>query len=240
MAQATGDPGARPRGAAARPAGLPRDRAAGRSAPSRRSPPAGRAHDRASRGGVALPPVLVRAAAVHLQRLPAVADRALRLRPRSPATRAPRGCSTRPSPRRAREIPLCDVGDWSLYNYRGPESDRDYHELLREFLAEHVHAPARRALLRLRRSATAATRPTRRCSTLTGPSRAPRASRRASASTSRSCRRCESRSPADGKVALRQDRHLPPRRRLVRLDAARGRHLHGAPGRQGAAHRARA
>jgi hypothetical protein len=33
------------------------------------------------------------------------------------------------------EVPLSDVGDWSLYSYRGAESTRDYHELLREFLA---------------------------------------------------------------------------------------------------------
>jgi hypothetical protein len=33
------------------------------------------------------------------------------------------------------EVPLSDVGDWSLYSYRGNESSRDYHELLREFLA---------------------------------------------------------------------------------------------------------
>jgi hypothetical protein len=32
------------------------------------------------------------------------------------------------------EIPFSDVGDWSLYNYAGHESDHDYHELLREFL----------------------------------------------------------------------------------------------------------
>jgi hypothetical protein len=32
------------------------------------------------------------------------------------------------------EIPYSDVGDWSLYNYAGHESDRSYHELLREFL----------------------------------------------------------------------------------------------------------
>jgi hypothetical protein len=32
------------------------------------------------------------------------------------------------------EIPFSDVGDWSLYNYRGPESDSNYHELLREVL----------------------------------------------------------------------------------------------------------
>jgi D-glucuronyl C5-epimerase C-terminus len=33
------------------------------------------------------------------------------------------------------EVPLSDVGDWSLYNYAGHESNGDYHELLREFLA---------------------------------------------------------------------------------------------------------
>ena len=61
----------------------------------------------------------------------------------SPATRAPARSTTRPSPRRERQMPYSDVGDWSLYNYRGHESNADYHELLREFLAEHVHAPAR-------------------------------------------------------------------------------------------------
>ncbi len=38
-------------------------------------------------------------------------------------------------PEAAREVPSFDIGDWSLYSYRGPESDQDYHELLREFLA---------------------------------------------------------------------------------------------------------
>jgi hypothetical protein len=33
------------------------------------------------------------------------------------------------------EVPLSDVGDWSRYSYRGAESSRDYHELLRELLA---------------------------------------------------------------------------------------------------------
>jgi D-glucuronyl C5-epimerase-like protein len=40
----------------------------------------------------------------------------------------------RAQPELAREIPYSDVGDWSLYNYRGPESDSNYHELLREVL----------------------------------------------------------------------------------------------------------
>ena len=38
-------------------------------------------------------------------------------------------------PEAQREVPSFDTGDWSLYSYRGPESDQDYHELLREFLA---------------------------------------------------------------------------------------------------------
>jgi hypothetical protein len=37
-------------------------------------------------------------------------------------------------PEAREEVPLSDVGDWSLYNYAGHESNRDYHELLREFL----------------------------------------------------------------------------------------------------------
>jgi hypothetical protein len=40
----------------------------------------------------------------------------------------------RAEPELEREIPFSDVGDWSLYNYRGPESDSSYHELLREVL----------------------------------------------------------------------------------------------------------
>ena len=37
-------------------------------------------------------------------------------------------------PEAREEVPFSDVGDWSLYNYAGHESSRDYHELLREFL----------------------------------------------------------------------------------------------------------
>jgi hypothetical protein len=37
-------------------------------------------------------------------------------------------------PEAREEVPMSDLGDWSLYNYRGHESSRDYHELLREFL----------------------------------------------------------------------------------------------------------
>jgi hypothetical protein len=37
-------------------------------------------------------------------------------------------------PEAREELPLSDVGDWSRYSYRGAESSRDYHELLREFL----------------------------------------------------------------------------------------------------------
>jgi len=37
-------------------------------------------------------------------------------------------------PEARREVPLSDVGDWSLYSYAGAESNHDYHELLRELL----------------------------------------------------------------------------------------------------------
>jgi hypothetical protein len=37
-------------------------------------------------------------------------------------------------PELEREIPYSDVGDWSRYDYAGPESDHNYHELLREVL----------------------------------------------------------------------------------------------------------
>jgi hypothetical protein len=38
-------------------------------------------------------------------------------------------------PEARQEVPWSDVGDWSRYSYQGAESTRDYHELLREFLA---------------------------------------------------------------------------------------------------------
>jgi hypothetical protein len=38
-------------------------------------------------------------------------------------------------PEAARELPAHDTGDWSRYSYRGRESTREYHELLREVLA---------------------------------------------------------------------------------------------------------
>jgi hypothetical protein len=38
-------------------------------------------------------------------------------------------------PEADREIPYSDLGDWTLYNYRGHEANHDYHELLREFMA---------------------------------------------------------------------------------------------------------
>jgi hypothetical protein len=38
-------------------------------------------------------------------------------------------------PEAREEVPRSDVGDWSRYSYRGAESNHDYHELLREFLA---------------------------------------------------------------------------------------------------------
>jgi hypothetical protein len=37
-------------------------------------------------------------------------------------------------PEARKEIPLSDRGDWTVYNYRGPEANANYHELLRELL----------------------------------------------------------------------------------------------------------
>jgi D-glucuronyl C5-epimerase C-terminus len=38
-------------------------------------------------------------------------------------------------PEARRMIPFSDLGDWTLYNYRGHEANANYHELLREVLA---------------------------------------------------------------------------------------------------------
>jgi hypothetical protein len=38
-------------------------------------------------------------------------------------------------PEARKELPANDTGDWSTYSYRGAESTREYHELLREFSA---------------------------------------------------------------------------------------------------------
>ncbi len=40
----------------------------------------------------------------------------------------------RAEPEARREVPYSDLGDWSLYDWRGHASDRNYHELLREVL----------------------------------------------------------------------------------------------------------
>jgi len=40
----------------------------------------------------------------------------------------------RAEPEARQEVPYSDVGDWSLYSWRGRASDRNYHELLREVL----------------------------------------------------------------------------------------------------------
>lgn len=46
-----------------------------------------------------------------------------------------RGLFEAAEPEARRELPHFDIGDWSRYSYRGRESDRGYHELLREFAA---------------------------------------------------------------------------------------------------------
>ena len=132
-----------------------------RSARSRPPPPTG-VRTTGPRGGVALPPVLVRPAPVHLQRLPPVADRAVRLLEPDRRRRArPQLYDEAESTRRAPRSRYSDVGDWSLYNYAGHESSRDYHELLREFLESLCTRRQGAGLLRVRRRSTAATRSTR-------------------------------------------------------------------------------
>lgn len=40
----------------------------------------------------------------------------------------------RAEPELEREIPFSDLGDWTMYSYRGEVADQNYHELLREFM----------------------------------------------------------------------------------------------------------
>ena len=95
---------------------------------------AGRRPDQGTARRGALPAVLLRAAPLHLQRVPPGADRAARLRqahrqrPRHdpvPAGRA-RGAGAR--------CPYSSTGNWSRYSFRGARSTALYHELLREIL----------------------------------------------------------------------------------------------------------
>jgi hypothetical protein len=37
-------------------------------------------------------------------------------------------------PELRRELPYSDLGDWTIYEYRGPQADQQYHELLRELM----------------------------------------------------------------------------------------------------------
>jgi hypothetical protein len=46
-----------------------------------------------------------------------------------------RGLFEAAEPEGRRELEASDTGDWSTYSYRGAESTREYHELLREFAA---------------------------------------------------------------------------------------------------------
>ena len=97
-------------------------------------PPSARRQDPGARRRCSLPPVLLRPAAVHLQRLSPVAARPLRLlqahrrRPGPAAVRArrARGPGRGAAERRGRLVALL---------VPGAESTSDYHELLREFLA---------------------------------------------------------------------------------------------------------
>ena len=46
-----------------------------------------------------------------------------------------RALFARAEPEARLEVPASDTGDWSRYSFRGRESTREYHELLREFMA---------------------------------------------------------------------------------------------------------
>ena len=126
-------PGARPRGEAAERAEVRRDRPAraGRVRDARRPPACARP---APRGGVhylqySFAPRLYIFNAF-LQSLIGLYDFGTAW----PTTSARGASSTQAEPEAREEVPYSDVGDWSLYNYAGHESNRDYHELLREFL----------------------------------------------------------------------------------------------------------
>ena len=117
------------------------------------------------------------------------------------ATRAVRGGRAGGRARRSRSR---TSGDWSRYSYRGAEATGDYHELLREFLAVDVHAPAGRALLRVRRPLPRLPgRPAR--ADLHGPGADDRqAADRRSASRCRSCRPSRRRSTAAASSCSRE------------------------------------
>ena len=53
-----------------------------------------------------------------------------------------------------RETPAHDTGDWSLYSYRGAESDRGYHLLLRDFLRRLCRRTSARVYCRTARRFT--------------------------------------------------------------------------------------
>ena len=194
MAQATGIQALRPRVAAARRAATTWTSRAAAWAPSRRRPPRG-VRTAGPAGGVhylqySFAPRLYIFNAF-LQSLIGLHDYG-----RSPTTRAPESCTRQAEPEAREEVPLSDVGDWSRYSYRGAESTRDYHELLREFLASMCTRRLGAALLRLRRALPRLPGRPARARPTPARSAPPRAARPRSASRCPSSRRWRSRCSA--------------------------------------------
>ena len=137
------------------------------------------------------------------------------------------------------EVPFSDVGDWSLYNYAGHESDRDYHELLREFL----QSMCTRRLGQIYCDYAKKYRGYQVDPPVVkyeGPQ--PRHRGRAGLAALQrleAVRRGGDRDAAGREGGVRPPRDLPPREWLIHLDAARAVDVPGARGGQGAPHRAR-
>ena len=136
------------------------------------------------------------------------------------------------------EIPLSDVGDWSRYSYRGRESTRDYHELLREFL----QSMCTRRLGDVYCDYAARYRgyqvdPPEL--TYTGPDLTTANQLTALRFEVSKLSAVEAQGLPRRQARLLAARHVPPRRRRVRVAPARPRAVHRPPRREGAAHRPR-
>ena len=140
-------------------------------------------------------------------------------------------------PEAREEMPLSDVGDWSRYSYLGAESTREYHELLREFLQSMCIRRLGKVYCDLAARYRGYTVDPPELA-YTGPAQATEDDLTSLSFTVSKLSVVEMQ-----RVPRREGRvlaacHLPPRRRRVRVAAARTGAVHGAGGREGAAHRA--
>ena len=191
-------------------------------------------------GWAPLPAVLVRAAAVHPERLPAVGDRALRLleHHRRPRRREP--CTRARSPRRAGEVPLHDIGDWSLYSLGGRDSTRTTTSCCASSSAALCGRLRHATLLRHRRPLPPLHDRAGGARTCSGPSTATQGEETRVRFSVTKLSAVQIMITRDGRTALDEVATFRRGERLVRLEAARQRHLRDPPGGEGAAHRARA